>query len=756
MGISRTKIAGETPAFLYAVRVFYENLFLVRELKYNPPKSIALSSETPHMKRLTTILPRLFLLPLLLAASLSAVAGPADLDPTFGTFGKVISSPDGSNQTWGNGIAVQADGKIIMSGESGAAHTNIMVARYNADGSLDTGFGSGGFVLIPFTSVRIERAGVVIQPDGKIVVAATVYTGMNPAVTDIGVARLHPDGSLDTSFDGDGKAIIDFNEVLSSTYAEHFTTIKLAGDGKIVIGAQAYAPNIGTNFVFAKLNTNGSPDTTFGTNGKFADQLHPVVNFDTLKDIAVLPNGQLVAVGYLVGPSAGGNYRIAFKINAAGTGREWTYQQGALGSAGIGQSFNAAVALPDGKVIVVGRYENNVTAWRFNTDGTLDFSFANPSGTPNGQANAVALQADGKIVVAVSGSFYHSFSVVRFNSNGTLDSTFGGNGLASGSLLGGGDNGLKVVIQTDGKILVGGTTQTLTQPFQYYFGMVRYRGGNFVPDGRSEFDYDGDNRADVSVFRPSDGTWYINRSTAGYTTVGFGNASDRIVPADYDGDLKADVAIYRDGQWWILQSSNSTVRVYTFGIAEDTPQPGDYDGDDMDDIAVFRPSTSTWYVLRSTDGGFHAVPFGAVGDVPQRGDYDDDGKTDFALFRPSNGNWYIQRSTGGYLIVKWGVNGDKPVASDYDGDNKPDIAVWRPTPGDWYVLRSSDSGLTRRNFGVAGDIPVPADYDGDGRSDIAVFRPSTGFWYQLFAAGGQSAFPFGVTGDRPTPSAYVP
>lgn len=259
-----------------------------------------------------------------------------------------------------------------------------------------------------------------------------------------------------------------------------------------------------------------------------------------------------------------------------------------------------------------------------------------------------------------------------------------------------------------------------------------------------KFDFDGDNKADVSVYR--NGVWYLQNSTTGFAAVQFGIATDRIAPADYDGDGKTDIAVYRDGVWYILQSRDG-VRIQQFGVAEDKPQPGDYDGDGKADLVVYRPSTQIWYLLQSTNG-FSAFQFGLAEDKPVAEDYDGDGKTDIAVYRPSTGVWYLQRSRDGFIALQFGVSTDKPVPTDYDGDEKADVAVYRD--GVWYVLKST-GGVAVYQFGVNTDTPVPADYDGDGKNDYAVFRSGV-WWMQLSASGTVRSFQFGLPGDIPVPS----
>ena len=268
------------------------------------------------------------------------------------------------------------------------------------------------------------------------------------------------------------------------------------------------------------------------------------------------------------------------------------------------------------------------------------------------------------------------------------------------------------------------------------------------------FDYDGDRRSDISVFRPSSGIWYINRSMGGFTAQSWGLNIDRITPADFDGDGKTDIAVYRpsNGYWYILKSSDNTFSATSFGIPTDLPEPADYDGDGLADISVYRQSSGIWYRLNSSDMSVFAAQFGIDTDKPVAGDYDGDGRADLAVYRPSSGTWYMLGSTQGFSAVQFGISTDKPVPADYDGDAKTDQCVYRD--GIWYVLGSSQ-GFTATQFGIATDIPAPSDLDGDGKADITVFRPAEGTWYQLNSSNGAfAATPFGLSDDKPTQTAF--
>jgi Tol biopolymer transport system component len=507
--------------------------------------------------------------------------------------------------------------------------------------------------------------------------------------------------AIDTSpnYSPDGSKIIfstnrDGNNEIYQMNADGSNPIRLTNN--VASDTSPYYSPDGTFIVFVSDRDGNNEIYKMNANGSNPVRLtnDPANNFSP----AVSPNGQKII---FVTDPGGFNQSSLFTINANGTNLQ------SLTTSGF---YNRPSYSPDAtKIIFV--YGFDVTAqrvWTANADGSngaVFYGFNSPSYSPDGTK---ALSTGLPTTTFTSGVF-------TVNSDGNSNSS------------------LRI------------TDQGSSPDWQ-----------PILSPRRTAFDFDGDGRSDVSVFRPSNSGWYLLQSTAGLWVPVWGTSSDVLVPADYDGDLKTDVAIWRptDGNFYVLNSFNFTVRVENFGLSGDVPTGGDWDGDGKADVAVYRGGANGVFYYRGSmgnpQGNITSVPWGVSGDKPVVGDYDGDGRTDAAIYR--NGIWYIRQSSNGQLIAfSFGLVTDVIIPADYDADGKTDPAVYRG--GTWYLLRSTQ-GFTAFPFGISNDIPAPADYDGDGRADAAIYR--NGVWWILKTQSGTTeGVSFGVGSDKPIPSAFV-
>lgn len=277
--------------------------------------------------------------------------------------------------------------------------------------------------------------------------------------------------------------------------------------------------------------------------------------------------------------------------------------------------------------------------------------------------------------------------------------------------------------------------------------------------------------------------WYVSPNGGG---AAFGSqwgdaATDFIVSGDFDGDNRSDIAVWREAAagsaaFYILNSSNSTVRIELFGQTDDDPAIiGDYDGDGRADPAVFRcppfggPAGQCFYYFRGSNanpgGNITFVPwgFGVDGDFfPNVGDFDGDGRHDFCIQRsnpstPSQGQFVLLKSNGlGVEFINWGNSSDFIIPGDYDGDGRNDFCVRRTVSGarqNWILTRAGATSLTV--WGITGDVSAPGDYDGDGRTDLAIWRSNVDssqnyFWVLNSSNSAVNVFEWGQCATAPT------
>jgi uncharacterized delta-60 repeat protein len=397
----------------------------------------------------------------LILSSYLSFAQAGSLDLSFDTDG-LLTTSIGTFDDEAKVIKIQPDGKIIVAGHSyNDSNYDFAVVRYNTNGSLDTTFGTNGVVTTTIGTSDEKARDLVIQIDGKIVVIGYARIGSNDAIA---VVRYNSNGTLDDTFDFDGKVITS-----SGIYDEYSESIALQNDGKIVVTGTSYS-NSGSDLIVVRYNTDGSLDASFNADG-IATADVSMNNVDVGNSVVIQEDQKILVAGYCKG-NLNADFAI-LRYNTDGS-LDATFGQNGIKTHGIVGTFNEyATGMSiqnDGKIVVTG-FTNNLffdfIVTRYNTDGSFDDTFNNDGisttdfgmGVDFGNAIDLAIQSDGKIVVVGyrNNGTPLNFALARYNSDGSLDATFDDDGLVITQFTQTGNcSGYDIAIQNDGKILVAG------------------------------------------------------------------------------------------------------------------------------------------------------------------------------------------------------------------------------------------------------------------------------------------------------------
>lgn len=400
----------------------------------------------------------------------SSWAAPGDLDLSFGSGGLVATDVGSTGAA--HAIAVQGDDKLIVVGKNGA---DSVLVRYDTDGTLDPTFAGDGVAATNLGGATASD--VAIQNDGKIVVVSR-WSGIS-SDGDFTVTRYNADGTLDSSFSGDGIATTDFGG------GDRADGVMIQADGRIVVvGSRVVGGGFGwvSDFAVARYDTDGTLDATFSGDGKqtisYADEsLDEALG----ADVAIQGNGRLVVVGLARKQSFVSGWFALARLNTNGSLDTSFSADGKTTTPIIGDGAQAVAIQPDGKLLVAGDDADleDFAVARYDTDGTLDSGFSS-----DGIATAdfggwdigydLAVQSDGRLVVA--GSAGGDFGLARFNPTGALDASFASDGTRIVD-FGGGSQIDGVALQSDGKIVAAGEVQPNLLNSHTDIAVARLQGG---------------------------------------------------------------------------------------------------------------------------------------------------------------------------------------------------------------------------------------------------------------------------------------